>query len=406
LSTPTAISLDQALKEQRAINDAERRNATSASNAAADSLCAGRFLAQKNCPESKSDDAATGTKIHEALAKQDPAGLDLAETEMYDACRKIEEAVCRKVFGTNYEKCKVWRELRVWGKVPTLTANRQGQPATYFDHSGKLDCFYRYELSAVVIEYKTGNNQAPSSPKNEQIRDQIVLLARQPANLLEGVVGVVIQPLVTHDPEFVLYLPRDIDEAEQRMFARVRASNDPASPRTPNDISCKFCLAKSRCLEWQKWSGFLVPQMTSLLDVPVESWTPDQRGQFLDKRKVAQDWLDNAEAAIKAGLAADPAFATGWTLKPGAIQHPITDAQECFTRFMALEPKAQTPEDFTARTKVFMAAVKVVSGKLEEGVNKVTSAKGKALKSQMSNLLDGITEEKQNAPSLKKVSEP
>ena len=43
--------------------------------------------------------------------------------------------------------------MRVWGKVPTLTANRQGQPATYFDHSGKLDCFYRYELSAVVIEY-------------------------------------------------------------------------------------------------------------------------------------------------------------------------------------------------------------------------------------------------------------
>jgi hypothetical protein len=146
--------------------------------------------------------------------------------------------------------------------------------------------------------------------------------------------------------------------------------------------------------------------MTSLLDVPVESWTPQQRGLFLDKRKVAQDWLDNAEDAIKAGLAADPAFATGWTLKPGAVQHPITDAQECFTRFMALEPKAQTPEEFTARTKLFMAAVKVTSGKLEEGTHAVTGAKGKALKSQMSNLLDGITEERQNQPSLKKVSEP
>jgi len=384
----------------------ERHNATSASNAEADLNCAGRFLAQQGCPEIATDDAATGTKIHAALAIQDPKGLNLAETEMYDACRSVEERVCRKIFGTNYEKCRVWRELRVWGKVPTLTANRAGQPAAYFEHSAKLDCFYRFELAAVVIEYKTGNNEAPASPKNEQIRDQIVLLARQPANLLEGVVGVVIQPLVTHDPEFVMYLPEDIDEAEQRMFARVRASNDPASPRTPGEVSCKFCRAKGKCAEYQRWAGSLVPQMTSLLDVPVESWTPKQRGVFCDRKNIAQKWLDDCEAACKAVLVADPHGVEGWTLKPGAIQHPIVDSQECFTRFMALEPKAQTPEEFTARTKLFMAAVKVTTGKLEEGVNKITSAKGKALKAQMTNLLTGITEEKQNAPSLKKVSEP
>jgi hypothetical protein len=304
----------------------------------------------------------------------------------------------------------------VWGKVPTLTANRQGQPATYFDHSGKLDCFYRYELSAVVIEYKTGNNQAPSSPKNEQIRDQIVLLARQPANLLEGVVGVVIQPLVTYDPEFVLYLPKDIDEAEQRMLARVRASNDPASPRTPGDVQCKFCLAKSKCAEYARFAGAMIPASdvvpavrearSKAFQTPMEQWTPEQCTLVAAILKPAQSTLDSYSDFLIAKLTADPNSVPGFTLKPSAVQHPITDAQECFTRFMALEPKAQTPEDFTARTKLFMAAVKVTSGKLEEGTHAVTGAKGKALKSQMSNLLDGITEERQNQPSLKKVSEP
>jgi hypothetical protein len=145
--------------------------------------------------------------------------------------------------------------------------------------------------------------------------------------------------------------------------------------------------------------------MTSLLDVPVESWTPAQRGLFLEKRKVAQSWLDDAEASIKAGLAADPAFAAGWTLKPGNILISVADAQECFTRFMRQEPKPLTQEVFEARAKLFMGAVTVKKGKLEEGVFAVTSLRGKALKTAMAQLLTGITEEKQNAPSLVKIKE-
>ena len=58
----------------------------------------------------------------------------------------------------------------------------------------------------------------------------------------------------------------------------------------------------------------MVPGAMALLKVPVANWTPEQRGQFLDLRKVAQDWLDGCEKAMKAGLEQDPAFATGFSL--------------------------------------------------------------------------------------------
>jgi hypothetical protein len=364
----------------------ERRGATSASNAQADELCAGRFLAQKGLPEKSSDDANTGRLIHAALEKQDPAGLSLEQREIYDACREIEAVQIAKLWPTT-SKAFIRREERLFCKVP----GPDGKPL--YDHSARLDCYYRTGVDAVIVEYKTGNNDAPESPRNLQLRDQAVLLARQPAALLQNIAVLVIQPLVTHSPEVTMYLPADIATAEQRMFERVRRSNDPNSPRTPGELQCKFCLAKSRCPEYQKFAGALVPQMTSLLDVPVESWTPEQRGQFLDRRKVAQDWLDNCEKAMKSGLADNPAFATGWTLAPGRVRETISNAQDCFARFLAAGGKQED----------FMGTVSIVKGRLKEALAAATGTKGKALDAALKALLAGITETSTDAPTLKKA---
>ena len=190
-----------------------------------------------------------------------------------------------------------------------------------------------------------------------------------------------------------MYLPADIATAEQRMFARVRRSNDPASPRVAGELQCKFCLAKSQCAEYQRFAGAMVPQMESLLDVPVSKWTPEQRGLFLSRRKIAQDWLDNSESSIKQGLLVDPSFATGWAMAPGRVRETIVNAQECFTRFVRRGGK---PEDF-------MATVTIGKGKLKEAVSAVTGSRGKALDGEIKVLLAGITETSTDSPSLKKV---
>src|SRR5271169_6136770 len=91
---------------------------TSASAAAADALCPGRHQAQRNLPQGESDDASHGRAIHLALQKQDPAGLDFAQVETYEACQKIFERELRKIFGANYDRATVWREVRLHVRVP------------------------------------------------------------------------------------------------------------------------------------------------------------------------------------------------------------------------------------------------------------------------------------------------
>ena len=65
----------------------ERQVHTSASNASADRKCPGRAIAQRGIPEVKSDDAEHGRAIHEALAKQDPTGLDVDQMDIYESCQ-------------------------------------------------------------------------------------------------------------------------------------------------------------------------------------------------------------------------------------------------------------------------------------------------------------------------------
>jgi hypothetical protein len=373
----------------------QRGQWTSASNAAADQMCPGRHQAQRNLPQSESDDASHGRAIHLALQKQDPAGLDFDRRETYEACQKIFERELRKIFGVNYDRATVWREVRLHVTVPALPDPRSGQPTAFYPHSGQLDAFVIVDKSAVVCDFKTLQGDTPTAAKNEQIRDQIVLLARQPQYPLNEVIGLVIQPLVTHSPEPVLYTLADIAEAEKRMFARVIASNAPNAPRVASETACKFCLAKPTCREYQTFAGALVPAVSDLLSIPVASWTPAQRTFFADRIDVAQKFLDETWAALKAGSESDPNFVPGYALKPGATKETVYDAQACFERFCAA---GGTPAQF-------LEAVSVKKGSLKEALAFATGLKGMALKTALDTLLLGITESRQSAPSMVKISD-
>src|SRR5438876_12299565 len=112
-------------------NDPERRDDTSASNALNDALCPGRFFAQEGLPDTKSEWSETGSRIHAALAVGSADGLTLAESETFEACRKIEAKVLEQFFGAEIAKLKVWREQRYW--VPFKDGDLE------WEHSGKCD---------------------------------------------------------------------------------------------------------------------------------------------------------------------------------------------------------------------------------------------------------------------------
>lgn len=381
-----------------------RRGHTSASSALPDSLCPGRHLAQIGCEDVKSPWSESGSKIHAALAENPREGINIGtiksltldEREIFDACREIEKKKVLEFFGPVEERSpkgangelrmKVIREQRFWGKMFLADVT--------LEHSAQADVIYRCGLKALICEYKTLAGDVPESSRNLQLRDQCVLTRGNLAPL-EEIGTVVIQPFVTHSPEICLYTKEDIDRAEREMWARVSQSNDPNSPRVPGDIQCQYCLAKSKCIEYQRWAGSMVPQMLSVLDVPISEWTADQRAMFLDRAPAAQKWLDECKAAIEAGLANDPSFVPGWTLVPGNERETITDLKTLFERFVSLGGNQEQ----------FVSAVSMTKKNLREAVNGLTGARGKALDTAIATLTEGIVEVKQNKPSLKKVKE-
>lgn len=375
--------------------DPVRRGWTSASNAAADEACPGRHLAQRGIPEpAKSSDATSGTRIHQALADSgDPLfmkSLSLEERETFDTCRQIEKKTVANYFGDTRDPMRVFRHRRFWVKFQNAA---DGTIAA--EHSGEADVVWRAGTRLLIADYKTLAGDTPGSPRNLQLRD-LAVLARGELMPITEVATVIVQPLVTHSPEICIYSEADLARSEQELFTRVLASNNPESPRLPGEMQCQFCLAKTRCLEYQKWAGAITPpQMLSVLEVPIISWTPEQRAIAANALGPALFLLEQIKTFFKDGLAKDPAFIPGWTLAAGARREAITNPQECFTRFAALGGTLEQ----------FMRTISVGKGKLREALNGVTGAKGLNLDKAMDTLTEGITQVSQNAPSLKRLED-
>lgn len=370
----------------------ERRGATSASNAQYDADCSARHLRQRPIPEEPaSEDASYGRKIHRLLSGEQQTGemaeLKPAEREMFDACRNIEKAMVRKVFGETYPAMRVIREQRFWCKVPDGNGG-------FFEHSGQPDVIFRSGTKALICEYKVLKGDIPEAAENLQLRDQAVLV-RGNLPMLDEIWTVPIQPLVTHSPEPCRYDSASLARAEREMFDRVRKSNDPMAQATPSDRGCKFCRAKLVCSEYNRWAGSMVPGMLTILDVPVASWTPEQRVAYCNGRSIAKRWLATCDLEMERILEKDPEAIPGYYLKPGAKKETIIDPQTVFARFAQLGGKVEQ----------FMEAVAVGKTKLKGIVSKVTGAKGKDLEAAMKTITDGLTVTKQNKPSLARAGE-
>jgi len=363
------------MSEEIIENASERGEYTSASSAQADALCVGRFLAQKGLPDTKSDDAAFGTAVHEALYKKSSDGLTVEQEDIYESCVKIEKKVIEAYFGAGVENMQEIRENRFWVHWPDKLR-----------HSGQVDCAYRKGTKALIVEYKALPGQVPTSPNNLQLRDQVVVVnANTP--LLAEIAVVVIQPLVTHTPEITVYSRDDIEKAGRILHERVRASNA-GGKRTAGEVQCKFCKAKMQCGEYQSWAGSLVPAPKSLVDVPVREWTPEQRKQFCDTYSIAQKWLDNAWAAMEAGALMDADFVPGYSLVDGVAREKITNLQSIFDKAskygVALEP--------------FLNNSTISKKDLSEIVRSATKLKGKKLQE----CIDAIIGDDVQVSSVKK----
>lgn len=371
-----------------------RKGWTSASNAAADSFCAGRHIAQRGIPEKQSDDAEGGRAIHEALHDSDDSKLTVAQKDIYQSCKAIEAKLVAAVFGEKVAPV-AFREQRYWCKFDVGTAGK----TVALEHSGQADVVYRAGVRALVIDYKTLQGDVEDSPKNLQLRD-LACLVKGNLIVVTEVATAIIQPLVTHDPEVCMYTEPDLKRSEQEMFNRIAASNMLEAKRVAGETQCKFCLAKKGCPEYSRWSGAMIPTGTLepvvkdlIFRTAMQSWTPSQRAMVAGLLSPASKALDEIKEFLKDGLAKDANFIPGWSLTPGNKREVINDPQACFDRFAAIGGKLES----------FMGSVSISKTKLKEAINGVTGSVGRKLDEEVGKLIEGIIDVSHNSSSLKKV---
>lgn len=358
-----------------------RLGCTSASNAPADALCAGRHQAQSGIPESTTADSDFGTAIHDALKTDDPSKLQSDQLSIYEGCVEIREKLIMEKFGMDAPIAKRIKEQRFWW------TSGDGK----LRHSGQVDLLVFHGEEGLLIDYKALPGEVEGAAQNEQLRDQVALTAG--ANKLTEIDVAIVQPLVTYSPQLCRYDRVSIERSQVEMGLRVAASNDPNAKRTAGTLQCKFCRARFTCKEYAAFTALSAPSSMSSLTVPVHDWTPEQRALFCERLPMAVKWLEECKHQIKAMLKERPESVPGWRLEKGDTRRSITNPAELHARFLALG----------GTTDQFMQCVEIGKGKLEAQIRAVTALKGKGLKTKMEEIQVGIVEEKECEPSLGEV---
>lgn len=357
------------LPEGKAVNTDIRRGLPSASSAVRYALCPGSFLLEKRMPyDLPSEAAASGTRIHEAISGKVPIELDDNEREIYDRC-VAQEVEVRRTAGFNAPDY-TFREERMW------MSDENGTPLW----SGEPDALFITGTSGLVLDYKTGRGDVWEASVNLQLR-ALAVLAVENYSLTEITVAI-IQPLAGK-PTIARYTFSDLLVAVAEVSEVMARIKEPNQPRTPSEDACKYCRAKAICPEAQQAVAVIVStQESAIID-------PQELGRFLELAPVALKVIearkDQAKSFIEAG-----GVIPGWKLKPGSLVEKITKPEVVWERCERLGMPSEG----------FMSLLKITKGALKTAIGSVTMEKGKGLAATVDSILEGCTEETQNAPSL------
>lgn len=349
---------------------------TSASNAAADSLCPGRhqLCQQVSVEQAPSRDAAMGTRIHGWLAGEDLTLTD-EEQEVANVLRKraadITEAWCQANGFTarQAEEAVVIREQRFWADHGP------------YRHSGKPDHVVIVGAGALILDYKTGRNEVTGNAGNLQLRDLAVLVGRH-QELGVARVTVAIVPAFGQVGPMCEYSQAELVRANMELGERLAKVHDPDALRVPGPVQCKYCKAKSICPELAV--GASLPVATA---ATIAGMASDKLGQFLKLLRLADE---AADAEVRRRLEAGQTV-PGWKFAPGRETEKITDPGALAQRWL----------EAGGRVEQLMPAVSIAKGKLAKAIGGAFNAKGQERDAMLRVLTEGITETSTSAPVLK-----
>jgi hypothetical protein len=365
------------------MTDTERLDLPSASSAARYAACPGSYLLSLGLenlqtPEMKAM-AEAGDRIHLWLEAPDFITLeDPNELETAEACSAQRDLLIAKIFGENAPHVKKIKEDRHW-----IT---QGKKRVF---SAKADDISIYGDTGLIIDFKSGRGDTEESPKNLQLRSQMVTVFLNHGQNLRKIYVAIVQPLVSRDPLVCCYEGDDIISATQELSLMLIAINNPATARVAGD-QCKFCPAKFKCPESKAYLETLAAALPEAADM-------ERLAELLNVCAACDPIIKAIRARAKLLLKQDPSVIPGWTLGKPASVRSISDPFAVFKVLSDAKPPLITREQFLTD------CVSVGVGDLEKAVAKHNGLKPAQAKETVNSVCADFIEVKPKEPSLEKL---
>jgi len=212
-------------------------NWTSAAEAAADTACPGRHLAQSKIPPPALGDEAVGWLRIRAWLVYQHIELSDYELQIAEKCKRMELAVWTKWAGRTVWPDQSCRDKTVWLEFDGLK------------HTAILDVIHILKKRALVLKYelKTGPDAVVESQDNPEFSDLAILAAHQFEVFKVSVA--VVRPFAARLPQIFSYDMENLFPGMTALKSRVRASHDPLSLRVAGEVQCRQCRFSNQCPE-------------------------------------------------------------------------------------------------------------------------------------------------------------
>ena len=358
--------------------DDERKGFPSASSWRRRELCAGSWQLEGEAERIgqsahlESEDAASGTRIHAALAGEK---VELSESEA-TTVRFLKERAdwqVERIFeGKEYQTL---REKRLW-------LHLDGKPAL----SGQFDVIYYNDETALIQDYKTGFTPPEGEEQNAQMRVLAVLCGLHLRSVKEIIIQVITGPFGIFERRFTI---NDLAEAYGAILETLKSIQSVSAPLVPGVLQCRHCPAATIC---QPCRDLLSPPTKfQIAKLPIE---PDRAAKLLDEIEILENAFSEVKKFYYNRLSDDPtAKISGYELVPNAPRREIGNI-EAARRILS-----EYLDDGELNT-----ALDLKVGQVEKLFGKKVGIKGKELREKFNAVMQNVIIEKSPNPSLKRVS--
>ncbi len=375
----------------------ERKGYPSASSMERLKLCPGSHKLIASLPERPQKEepcALAGTEAHEELASGEET-----ENITVEACREI---ACQFIATIQPNESKrELREERLWGykNDPSLTFSGKPDWVIVFVEADHTPEFKRH---AVLIDWKTGRKRTTHARECLQMRTLAVLVD---ANYgpFESLTVAKVQPWVKGQITVAKYERPELIDAEREIVEIIQASQEPDAPRRPGKAQCDYCPAKAWCPE-AHGSSYDVPEKSlagAARNYGIQTDGKDELNAvylsnttlsvLLERMPLAKKIFAAIEAEAKFRLEQDPASVPGYALRPGNMVRSVNDVNTVRSRLVF---RGCHPDAVDRETEITGAAIERLL---------TPKWKGKALKEQKEQVMDGCTTSNQSNPSVVRV---